>query len=1185
MRHKWLAISLALVFGMVFSMSAAAQDQGAARGNLGGIVYDASKASVPGAQVTITGPIGSLSQSTTDQGSFLFSTLIPGIYSVKVQKPGFKVASVKSAEVQINKTTSIEVILETGQVSETVEVSAATVTVDTSTSAVTADISDTFFQNIPVQRGVANLFYLSPGAVDGIQTGSNNPSISGSSGLENSYVADGVSINDPAFGGLGVWARSYGALGSGINQSFVKEVQIKTGGFEPQYGHASGGIVQIVTKSGSTKTHGEVGGYFHPLGMQTTPLNADDPQFGRVNLFGRYLGNATYEGDAELGGYLPIGKLRDHLFYFGNFNPSVNNQYVAPAIGSGLFTLYNGQLQRTKTSYDYAGKLTLKINDRHTVESSVFGDPSHTNNVPWATLNASDKTVNSKWDYGTRNWAARYDGTLTSTWLIDGAFTWSWNHFSEKPLADVTQILDETNANLQGTFNAQGFGFLEPYDSNTRSIAFDTSKTYRFLGQHTFSIGYNWQFPVYDDSTSFSGGKFAIPATNASGGDPGYGTATNPTVAGKMTNASLVFEPITDPFTGKTIVPNSSGCTLCPYMLFQNPDPTSATKTALGQVVLVQSRGRFDGGVTKSSGKYHAGYVNDSWALGKRITVNLGLRWEQQRLVGNQTNKVFNDMWSPRIGFVLDPKGDRKTKFYANYGRYAFILPLDAAVRALSAEDDILGAYWAPASTTTGCPVGTPAGKPCVKTDSSGNPDYANLFQPSSSTLLNSASGGIGNAVNVGLSGGEPFQPGIRMEYTDEYVAGFQHEFRGGLVFGVRYIDRRLKRVIEDEGGISVEQFNALAANGGGLNYFIGNPNAKSDIFVNPNEQKFSGVDETLGPCAANGGQSLGAFDCALLTAEKNPSAANAAALVALGFPSSCIDTRNAPTPYVAPNVANTFGTVLGSACFPAVNTGTWTDSSGNLLSDCTNLAQSKQAGSCAAFGGEFYADGKPDTYKDPRRVYQAVEIEFNKGFSHNWALVANWRIARLNGNYEGAFRNDNNQADPGISSLFDLTEGAFGLLGKQQGIGPLNTDRRHVINVYPVYVLDHSRLKGMVFGGGLRVQTGLPLTTLVAQQAYQNAGEVPLFGRGDLGRAPTTAGIDAHLEYPWKFNDRVSLKFGFDAFNIANRKSKTLIDQNADQGFGVNNQDFKLPFATTGMNNYFFQQPFSSRVSLRLVF
>jgi len=1181
MKNRSLALVFVAALLILFAFPALAQDQGSARGNLSGLVYDSSKAVVPGAEVTITGPIGSLTQTTNEQGGFLFSTLIPGIYSIRVQKPGFKVANIKSAEVQINRTTSVEVILETGQVSETVEVSAASVTVDTSTSAVTANISDTFFENIPVQRGVSSLFYLSPGAVDGIQTGSNNPSISGSSGLENSYIADGVSINDPAFGGLGVWARSYGALGSGINQSFVKEVQIKTGGFEPQYGHASGGIVQIVTKSGGTKTHGQIGGYFHPLGMQTTPLNADDKQFDTVNKFGRYLGTATYEGDAELGGYVPLGKLKNHLFYFGNFNPSFNHQYVAPAVGFGLFNLYNGRLDRTKTSYDYAGKLTLRINDRHTVESSVFGDPSHTNNVPWSTLSATDKTVNSKWDYGTRNWAVRYDGALTNTWLIDGAFTWSWNHFTEKPLADVTQIVDQTNATLAGTFNAQGFGFLEPYDSNTKSFSFDTSKTYRLLGQHTFSIGYNWQFPIYDDITSYSGGKFTIPSTNASGGDPGYGSATNPTVAGKQTNASLVLEPIVDPFTGKTVVPNSSGCSLCPYMLFQNPDPTAANKTALAQVVLVQSRGRFDGGVTKSSGKYHAGYVNDSWAMGKHVTLNLGLRWEQQRLVGNQTNKVFNDMWSPRFGFVLDPKGDRKTKFYANYGRYAFVLPLDAAVRALSAEDDILGAYWAPASTTTGCPAGTPAGRSCLKADSSGNPDYANLFQPGSSTLLNLASGGVGNAVNVGLSGGEPFQPGIRMEYTDEYVAGFQHEFRNGIVFGVRYIDRRLKRVIEDEGGISVEQFNALASNGGGLNYFIGNPNSKSDIFVNPNEQTFKAVDETQTPCAANSGKSLGAFDCALLTAEQNPSAANAAALVALGFPSTCIDTHNAPTPYVAPNVGDTFGNVLGSACFPAVNTGTWTDSSGNLLPTC---AKFKDTG-CALFSGEFTPDGKPDTYKDPKRVYQAVEIEFNKGFSHNWALVANWRIARLNGNYEGAFRNDNNQADPGISSLFDLTEGKFGLLGQQQGIGPLNTDRRHVVNIYPIYILDHGRLKGMVLGGGLRIQTGLPLTTLVAQQAYQNAGEVPLNGRGDLGRAPTTAGVDAHLEYPWKFNERVSLKFGFDAFNIANRKSQTLINQNVDQGFGINNQDFKKPFATTGMNGYFFQQPFSARISVRLVF
>jgi hypothetical protein len=517
-------------------------------------------------------------------------------------------------------------------------------------------------------------------------------------------------------------------------------------------------------------------------------------------------------------------------------------------------------------------------------------------------------------------------------------------------------------------------------------------------------------------------------------------------------------------------------------------------------------------------------------------------------------------MWSPRLGFVVDPKGNRKTKFYASYGRYAFVLPLDAAIRALSAEDDVLGAYWAPASTTTGCPVGTPVGAPCVVMDSSGKPDYANMFKPGSSTLLNLAAGGIGNAVNVGLSGGEPFAPGTRMEYTDEYVAGFQHEFNNGIVFGVRYIDRRLKRVIEDQGGISVEQFNALAFNGGGLNYFIGNPNAKQDIFVNPNEIAFGlGTNFTTG----------------------QETQAN--------LPAACVDSNGFATPYVAwdvlsPLTANVASgqppVVAGSACFPSVNqTTTWS------IPDPANpgkfILDPK-----AEFGGEFHPDGKPDTYKDPSRVYEAIEIEANKSFGHNWALNANWRIARLNGNYEGAFRNDNNQADPGISSLFDLTEGSLGLLAKQQGIGPLNTDRRHVINVNAFYVLDHGRLKGLVIGPGLRVQTGLPLTTLYAQFAYQNAGEVPWFGRGDLGRAPTTSNISAHVEYPWKLNERVSLKFGFDAFNIANRKSQTLINQNADQGFGVPNaNDFKGPYATTGMNNYFFQQPFSSHVSLRLVF
>jgi len=1152
MKRLWLFCTFVVAWSAVFATSIFAQDQSSARGNLSGLVLDATRSAVPDAIVTITGPIGSQTQNTTADGAFLFQTLIPGNYSVRVQRAGFKVASSKDTEVLINKTTSIEVVLETGDVTQIVEVTASSVTVDTSATSVNSDFDDTFYSKLPVGRSVSSLFYFAPGVVSGGGTGTQNPSISGSSGLENLYIADGVTINDPAFGGIGVWSRAYGPLGTGINLSFVKEVQVKTGGFEPQYGHVSGGIIQIVTKSGSTAFHGTVGTYINSRGMQSNYENADDPKFGVQNLVGSRLNDANYEGDFELGGYVPLRGLRDRLFFFGTFNPSWNNGYFAPAINSGLFTIYNGQVDRETTRYDYAAKLTFKINNAHTIESTVSADPSHTNPAPYATLTANDKTANSSWNYGTRNWSVRYDGTFASNILVDGNFTWAWNHFSETPSFDITQISDTTQiyglTGQRGSFIAQGFGFSEPYQAQTKSLQGDITKTFTFLGnQHTISAGYNWQFPHYDDITSYSGGKFVVPQLNATGGDPGYDNHTNPPVAGAMANAALVLQlagiaaPGPDGLFNGATNPNDTTCTLCPFLSV--PGYTTPVR-----VVLQQVRGRFDKGVTTSTGKYHAAFLNDSWQMGRHVTLNTGIRWEQQRLTGNEVGKVFNDMWSPRVGFIVDPKGDRKQKIYINYGRYAFVLPLDAAVRSLSNEDDLQNPYWAPASDASGNAI----------LDSQGTV----TFTPDASHLLNQAVGGIPVAAGALVSGGEPFAPGTRMEYTDEFLVGYDREFKGGIVASVRYIDRRLKRVIEDQGGISVEQFNALAANGGGLNYFIGNPNAKQDIFVNPNEV---------------------VFDQGINVPVSQQTAAN--------LPAACIDSNGNPTPYVAWNQTNGYnaalvpaGPVAGSACFPAVNTNTWTTSTGALLPDCTSQAQSK-AGGCAAFGGEFYPDGKPDTYKDPKREYEALEFEVNKSFSHNWAMAANYRLSQLRGNYEGAFRNDNGQADPGISSLFDFTEGALGLLANQQSIGFLNGDRKHVFNVHTTYVLATSFAKGLVLGTGVTVQSGVPLTTLVAQQAYQNPGEVPIFGRGDLGRSPVTGTVDAHVEYPWRLNERYSLHFGIDLFNIANSKRETTVNQNFDQGFGLANADFGKPFTQAQFITQGFLNPFSSRISIKLEF
>jgi hypothetical protein len=1088
------------------------QDQGSTRGNLGGTVLDKTEAVVAGATVTITGPIGSLTKLTNDQGDFLFPTLIPGFYSVKVEKPGFKIANVTNVEVLINKTTNIRVIIEPGTVTETVEVVATAITVENTSAAVTADLSDSVYKNLPIGRDISNIFYLSPGVASGGLTGSANPSISGSSGLENLYVADGVTINDPGYGGLGTFSAIYGPVGSGINLSFVKEVQIKTAGFEPQYGHASGGIVQLITKSGGTETHGVIGAYFQSLGMSGTYANNDD--FQHVNKIGRELHQGSYEGDFELGGYVPLGKLKNHVFYFGAVNPTFNHELVAPAVPStgpsGLFKITNGQFDRRTNIFDYGAKLTWKVNDRQMIESSIMGDPSHTNHAPFYSLNIDNISANSVWKFGTRNWVARYNGTFGSNWLVNGAFTWDWNHFTESPASPVYHIADLTQIGglpgQRGSFTAQGIGTIENNKSSSKGLSFDTSKGATFGGHHTLSVGYTWAFPSYDDITSFSAQKYAIPGTNASGAT--YGLPVG--VAGQMSDGAFELDlpANVDPVSGPS-------CTLCPLMNVPGLGPT--------RVVLKQTRGRFDGGVSHSTGKYHAAYINDAWEMGKHVTLDVGLRWEQQRLAGKIAQTSFVDMWSPRVGFIVDPKGDRKSKIYANFGRYAFILPLDMAIRELGNEKDFTNTLYAPAS------------------DSSGNVTFDSLGSvnvvPDSAHLLNGATGGIALPAQVSIVAGEPFGAGTRMEYTDEFVVGAEHEFRSGIVVSARYIDRRLKRIIEDMGGISVEQFNALAANGGGLNYFIGNPSATSDFYVNPNEITFQGGT----------------------------------------IPAACIDKNGNKTPYVALDQADTFGNVVGSVCFPAVNMNPWTDSSGNLVTG-------------ALFGGEVQPDGKPDSYKSAKRKYQAVEIEVNKSFSHNWAILANWRIARLQGNYEGAFRNDNGQSDPGISSLYDLTPGKLGLLGQQQGNGVLNTDRKHVVNVYTTYVLDRSIMKGLVLGSGFKLQTGVPLTTLAAQEAYGNFGEVPLFGRGDLGRAPVTGTVDAHVEYPWKLTEHKTLKFGMDLFNIANTKRPYSVNQFVDLGFGNLNKDFQSPGngQTHGYPNYLstgFVPPFSAKGSVKFEF
>lgn len=242
---------------------------------------------------------------------------------------------------------------------------------------------------------------------------------------------------------------------------------------------------------------------------------------------------------------------------------------------------------------------------------------------------------------------------------------------------------------------------------------------------------------------------------------------------------------------------------------------------------------------------------------------------------------------------------------------------------------------------------------------------------------------------------------------------------------------------------------------------------------------------------------------------------------------------------------------------------------------------------SCSGYLGtsgtpDFNGDGIPDGFPDVSRTYQAFELTIEKRFTKNWQLLANWRVATLEGNYEGLFRNDNAQTDPNITSLFDFV--ASSSLGDQFNPGPLPTDRRHVANIYTSYLFEN----GFNFGAGWRYQTGFPISHLGAHPGYLNQGEIPIGGRGAFGRSDATMQLDLHGDYTWKVTEKYRLKFVADLFNVMNNRRVQRVDQLLDTGFlsGVSppiqpNPDLGLPTAARDA----YQRPFYARFALRFEF
>lgn len=513
-----LAILLLVVAGSAF-----AQQQGAISGGLSGAITDSTGAVLPGATVTLVGPQGTHVLTTDAAGRYSISGLTPGFYDVTVTKSGFKKVEAKHSEVVVDVSSTLNLSMQVGDVGETVEVTTEAVGIDTQNTAVTTNLTDTFYNSVPMPRNVSAIFYAAPGVETGQvagtanQTGpgSSNPSIGGSSALENLYVVDGVTITDQAFGSIGTFNRYKGALGTGINLAFIKEVDVKTTAFEPEYGKATGGIVQIVTKSGGTSYHGAIGAYFQPGGFFASRYQYY--QFGYLQLApSQTLSQPQYDLAAEFGGYIP--GMKQKFFFFGAFDPALT-QSIALANPASTVTFAHGPYDLNTTGLSYAGKLTYKLGQVTTIEASTFGDPSKRNVNPNTLATSIPLSASSSYHYGSRDSVFRVTTAITPTWTADASYAYNYNHFNEYLLQNNYGTTDATGQALASPLPnvSTGFGAYEPSKNDTYSIAFNTSKTFGFLGQHTVSVGYSYDHTNFLDQPSRSGPLYAIPAANAAG--------------------------------------------------------------------------------------------------------------------------------------------------------------------------------------------------------------------------------------------------------------------------------------------------------------------------------------------------------------------------------------------------------------------------------------------------------------------------------------------------------------------------------------------------------------------------------------------------------------------------------------------------------------------------------------------
>jgi hypothetical protein len=365
-------LKLFLTCAAVLLMTTSAFAQSAATAELHVTVKDPKAAVVKNATVTVTNEARNLERTLTanEEGEYQFIALPPGQYTVTVQAPGFGKSVAKNVTVTVGQRAEFPVTLSVAAVESVVDVSGEAELVETQRTATTSTITQQRIENLPIN----GRNYINFTLTDSKLARDNTPNIpiAPTSGLN--FGGQRARANLVNVDGADAVDNSTNGIRSTVSQEAVQEFQIITNNYAAEYGRASGGVVNIITRSGTNDFHGSAFGYLRNRKIQAVnPFsNVKDPAYTRV------------QAGFAVGG--PIKK--DKTYYFlsyettrrretGFSNIGFNNYDLVPfnagALAPYLGGLNLGTLQLTPAQVSYVTKLAAFVPASPALYGKVLG--------------------------------------------------------------------------------------------------------------------------------------------------------------------------------------------------------------------------------------------------------------------------------------------------------------------------------------------------------------------------------------------------------------------------------------------------------------------------------------------------------------------------------------------------------------------------------------------------------------------------------------------------------------------------------------------------------------------------------------------------------------------------------------------------------------------------------------------